>query len=83
MIFVSMAFGVAFLVLLRLWFRELIFYRRHSWDFTKDSGLKGFGSGAEGSEPIHEFSSKTRVTLALPVMLIACLVLALVLFANS
>jgi hypothetical protein len=83
MIYLSMAFGVAFFGTSSLPFRDLIFYKRHGWDFTKDGGLRGFGTGAEGGEPIREFSPRTRVTLALPVMLIAFLILTIVLFISS
>lgn len=77
--------GLAFLLVLRIWIREILFYRRNGWDFTKDSGFRGsIGPSADGGLPVtKEVSPRVRVLVALPFMLIILLFFSIILPAAA
>lgn len=82
MVFSLIFFGI-FLWLFYAWWKELKFYKKNNWDFSIDSGLKGIGPGAEGGDPMRDFSPKTRVLFALPIMLVGFLVSSIVFLIAS
>jgi hypothetical protein len=75
----SFVFGTVFLGLFVVWVKELRFYGRNGWNFNEDSGLRGFGTGAEGNDPIREYSPRTRVLIAMPMMMAVCMCLTVAL----
>jgi hypothetical protein len=51
------------------WIKELRFYRRNGWDFSKESGVKIKMSGAQGLMGV-KLSAKNRVLLSLPLLIV-------------
>jgi hypothetical protein len=58
-----------FLYVLFLWIKDLKFYSRHDWDFSKDNGVRGVGPSADSFPAPYEYSPKTRVTVLYPALL--------------
>jgi hypothetical protein len=54
---------------LYMWTKDLMFYAKHKWDFSKDNGVRGVGPSADSFPALYEFSPKTRVTFYYPVLL--------------
>lgn len=53
------------------WTKELLFYRRNSWNFEIDNKGQSMGLGIEGGEPQIPFSNKNRVLFAYPLLMLA------------
>jgi hypothetical protein len=70
-------FILFFLFVCYLWIKDLLFYSKHDWDFSKDNGVRGVGPSADSFPAPYEYSPKTRVTVLYPALLIVTFLIIL------
>jgi hypothetical protein len=65
--FSFVCFGISTLLTVG-WTRDILFYRRNFWDFTKDSGINNFEYGFEAGG--RKVSNRTRVLVIFPIAIL-------------
>lgn len=69
--------GCFFIALVAYWIKELLFYKKHDWDFTQSTGVEIWSGEIPGVG--SKMSNRVRVVWGFPMFIATCLSLLMLL----